>query len=469
MRIEKSWDIYMTNEVKMIGWKDLEEIRDGEMVEVGLRMRGGGKKKGTKIGNQWGSLVSGGESTGSEETENSVGDETKNDAMLHDVMNKARMEGGPMHEMVETLAVLGQREREEMLRWYEDKIPEDISRAKHEVGILVIRWMVERKVEENQGMLKEEVMKDGVKQGVFREGNSPDEIIDFGKHAGKTFRDVYLNDQEYCSWTMKQERPGARKLVQFKYFLRRMQDLTKRNMGICGKADEIERQLRDRILQLSCEEQMGKLVRQSTERLEKQEEECKAEANQKGKERQRVDWADIDADEPINDMTYMNLGGSVQIEYPQEEQREEQRRHGGENHVGSVSDRRHKKLQSDKDGVIQILEGNEGYRKIIEMISETGDEEYGMQSFKAELHEKSGLDNDQMNVLECGIRWAVEARREERGEQQEQWRQGGHREQLAETRVEGWVWQGEEETGGEEDEHREREGNGRQRTRRRNN
>ena len=115
-----------------------------------------------------------------------------------------------------------------------------------------------------------------------------------------------------------------------------------------------------------------------------------------------------------------------------------------------------------KDGVIQIFEGNEGYRKIIEMISETGDEEYGMQSFKAELHEKSGLDNDQMNVLECGIRWAVEARREERGEQQEQWRQGGHREQLAETRVEGWVWQGEEETGGEEDEHREREGNGRQ-------
>ena len=199
MRIEKSWDIYMTNEGKMIGWKDLEEIRDGEMVEVGLRMRGGGKKKGTKIGNQWGSLVSGGESTGSEETENSVGDETKNDAMLHDVTNKARMEGGPVHEMVETLAVLGQREREEMLRWYEDKIPEDISRAKHEVGILVIRWMVERKIEENQGMLKEEVTKDGVKQGVFREGNSPDEIIDFGKHAGKTFRDVYLNDQEYCS------------------------------------------------------------------------------------------------------------------------------------------------------------------------------------------------------------------------------------------------------------------------------
>ena len=54
------------------------------------------------------------------------------------------------------------------------------------------------------------------------------------------------------------------------------------------------------------------------------------------------------------------------------------------------------------------------------MISETGEEEYGMQCFKAEFHEKSGLDIDQVNTLECGIRWAVEARRRDKGEQQEQ-------------------------------------------------
>ena len=82
-----------------------------------------------------------------------------------------------------------------MLRWHEDRMPRDISKVKREVGILGIRRMVERKMEENQGMLKEEVMKDGVKKGVFREGNSPNERLDFGKHAGKTSRDVYLNDQ----------------------------------------------------------------------------------------------------------------------------------------------------------------------------------------------------------------------------------------------------------------------------------
>ena len=42
------------------------------------------------------------------------------------------------------------------------------------------------------------------------------------------------------------------------------------------------------------------------------------------KVRLRVDWADIDVDEPVNDVTCVDLGGSVGIEYPQEEEREEQ-------------------------------------------------------------------------------------------------------------------------------------------------
>ena len=33
------------------------------------------------------------------------------------------------------------REREEMLRWYEDKMPGDISKATRDVGLLAIRWM----------------------------------------------------------------------------------------------------------------------------------------------------------------------------------------------------------------------------------------------------------------------------------------------------------------------------------------
>ena len=57
-----------------------------------------------------------------------------------------------------------------------------------------------------------------------------------------------------------------------------------------------------------------------------------------------------------------------------------------------------------------MLEETEGYREIIKSTSQASDEGHGMQCFEAELHEKSGSDEEQMRVLECG-RWAVEARR----------------------------------------------------------
>ena len=86
-------------------------------------------------------------------------------------------------------------------------------------------------------------------------------------------------------------------------------------------------------------------------------------------------------------------------------------------------------LESDKEAVIQMLEENEGYRKIVKMISEGSDEDYWMQCFRAELHEKSGLDEDQMKVLECGIRRAVEARRKERSEEKRRQEQEEQRRQ----------------------------------------
>ena len=110
---------------------------------------------------------------------------------------------------------------------------------------------------------------------------------------------------------MRQEKLPAPKLRQFKYFLKRMEDLTTKNLGICGKVDEVERQLRDRILLVCCEEQMGKLARQETramekrrtERLEMHVEECRVKMEHDGEERRRVDWADMDVDEPVDDMT----------------------------------------------------------------------------------------------------------------------------------------------------------------------
>ena len=86
-------------------------------------------------------------------------------------------------------------------------------------------------------------------------------------------------------------------------------------------------------------------------------------------------------------------------------------------------------LESDKDAVIQMLEGTKRYREIIERITETRDEEYWMQCFKEELPEKSWLDEEHMKMLEWEVRWAVEERRQGRGEEQEQEVLGGHDQQ----------------------------------------
>ena len=86
-------------------------------------------------------------------------------------------------------------------------------------------------------------------------------------------------------------------------------------------------------------------------------------------------------------------------------------------------------LESEKEAVIRMLEENEEYRKIIKMFSEGSNEEYGIKYFTTELCEMSGLDASQMKVLECGLRWAVEARRKKRGEEKRQQEQEEQRRQ----------------------------------------
>ena len=84
-------------------------------------------------------------------------------------------------------------------------------------------------------MMKEGVMGGGMKRGIFGDGNGPNEVLDFGKHVGETFKQVHLEDPSYCSWTVNQDKPGAAKLRQFKYVLRRMSDLSQKNEGFAGR------------------------------------------------------------------------------------------------------------------------------------------------------------------------------------------------------------------------------------------
>ena len=89
-------------------------------------------------------------------------------------------------------------------------------------------------------------------------------------------------------------------------------------------------------------------------------------------------------------------------------------------------------LESEKEAVIRMLEETEEYRKTIESICDGSDVEVeqALQNYRTAGREVLGWNQGQADMMECGLRWAVEARREGRRQQEEEQRrqrkQGQH-------------------------------------------
>ena len=69
-----------------------------------------------------------------------------------------------------------------------------------------------------------------------------------------------------------------------------------------------------------------------------------------------------------------------------------------------------------------MTEQNQGYRMFIEGLSAVSDfeAEWMMKEYVRQCCEVVGWTEEQAEKMECGIRWAVEARRKGRGEEKEQ-------------------------------------------------
>ena len=81
-------------------------------------------------------------------------------------------------------------------------------------------------------------------------------------------------------------------------------------------------------------------------------------------------------------------------------------------------------LDSEKEAIIRTWQENEGSRKFIEVIPEGSDDEMeqALQSYRTAGREVLGWDQGQADMMECGLRWAVEARRKGRWQQEEEQR-----------------------------------------------
>ena len=78
--------------------------------------------------------------------------------------------------------------------------------------------------------------------------------------------------------------------------------------------------------------------------------------------------------------------------------------------VRSLSDKCQEKTNAQKDVLIQTINGNEGYRRLITTISEAENWAYEIQCFGKQLLEKSGVEEERAKLMEWRMRWAVETR-----------------------------------------------------------
>ena len=85
-----------------------------------------------------------------------------------------------------------------------------------------------------------------------------------------------------------------------------------------------------------------------------------------------------------------------------------------------------------KEAIMRMWEENEASRKLMDVIPEGSDVEMeqALQSYRTAGREVLGWDQGQADMMECGLRWAVEARRKGRRQQEEEQRrqrkQGQH-------------------------------------------
>ena len=189
-----------------MSWEEVVKLEEGAVVEVVCILKGGGRNKGKKKDrNPWNSSEEStmSEATPEEHEEGQAGDQWKETvkAALKE-WGKRSLENGMMRKFADQAAQMGPDQRNEAVREYGETLREFPNEQMKGMAVSFIRWMVDEKAEEEEKVRLEELIRRKEEDGFFRKGSGPDEKFDFGKHHGRSFKDVYLWDQGYCQWAL---------------------------------------------------------------------------------------------------------------------------------------------------------------------------------------------------------------------------------------------------------------------------
>ena len=62
-------------------------------------------------------------------------------------------------------------------------------------------------------------------KGTDCHGSPTGQVMDFGKHVGETYGRIFVRDEDYCGWAVRQMRPRSEGLNNFKYYVMRTNDV----------------------------------------------------------------------------------------------------------------------------------------------------------------------------------------------------------------------------------------------------
>ena len=214
----------MVSQGRRFDWEDVAELEGGG-TGGGDRDHEEGRDEKQKKSNKnpWNSDSEAEkcEKSGLEESSVEEACKTAGKVAVDIVLAKASEDGGLISEFVKKVAVMEEEAREKMLEHYSKTQPQGLSLAKKEMGLVSMKWMVEKRMEKNEEMTEEGMMGEGKERPTFQEWNGLVDTFDLGKHAGEDISESMFDKTGYCDWTVRQGKPVMWKVKCSKYFVRR--------------------------------------------------------------------------------------------------------------------------------------------------------------------------------------------------------------------------------------------------------
>ena len=195
-------EVYFVHNGRVLMASEVNGLKHNVIVHAVRRMQGGGKKKAKK----------------SQDTELSS---SETDTLAAGVMDQADP------DLMGKLADMSEEETENVLKAIEQSVSKDAPRLTRSGAERVLSEI--RKVALERKKRQETEKQEGQRGGEDIEDNQWDDLLGFGRYYGRTYRDVYRNEQQYCEWikTVESQNKG---LTKFQSFLQRVEEKSRENV-----------------------------------------------------------------------------------------------------------------------------------------------------------------------------------------------------------------------------------------------